>query len=1272
MNDKEKLALPDTISRGKAHQYRLVICILSFQLFALSCIAQYTKLLDFAGIANGSYPNGSLIYDGTYLYGMTFSGGSMGSGLIFKIKPDGSGFINLFDFDGASQGSYPKGSLISDGTFLYGMTSQGGLNDFGVVFKIKLDGTGYTKLLDFDGSNNGNTPNSSLSFDGTFLYGTTTQGGNPGGYGTLFKIMPDGTGYFKILDFDGTTTGYRPSGSLIFDGTFLYGMATYDGISGFGTVFKIKPDGSGYATLLDFDYTNNGGNPSGDLIYDGVFLYGVTSSGGLTSNGTIFKIKPDGTSYTKLLDFDGASNGSLPNGSMIINGAFLYGMTSEGGLLGSGTMYKIKQDGTGYAKLLDFNDGRNPQGSLFSDGTYLYGLAKDGGANSLGILFKRSLAPATSITNFIETEGVEGAYVTINGVDFDPTPTNNIVTFNGTNAVVTSATPTSLVAIVPVGATTGPISVTAYGTSISTSNFNVTADAIMVNGMVQNCSVVFLPPTYSYTNSHGDKAVETFLPTSASDKVKISFSSFLVTGDVLNVYDGPSVASPLITTLSGSTLPADIIATGPGGELTFEYLWQDGSTNWDASISCLAGTSCIPSSERAALIALYNSTNGVSWTNSNNWLNGDESTWFGISLNGCSVYKIKLENNNLSGLLPPEIGDLPDLTHLFLKDNKISGTLPAELGNLSNMDFFDLANNNLSGSIPNEIGGLNNLFYMDISKNQLSGSIPIELGNLSSLGYLRLENNQLTGTIPSELGNIASLESLGLQNNLLTGSIPTSLGNLPNLSFLELDWNQLTGTIPTELGNDTNLAFMRLSSNQLTGSIPSSFGNLTKLFLLDLNTNQLTDSIPTEFGNLVLLRYLNLYENQLSGPIPSEFGNLAELEGLDIFTNQLSGNLPKELSNCTKLTGLEVGNNLLSGSYPPEYASLINLEIFQADYNNFTGSVPIEYLAWPKIQLILISHNQLDGLPTFTASTITNLAVENNNLDFGDLELNIGTTGYTYIPQAKLPPGGTLSVNENSPIAIPFSTSGSANSYQWFKDGSPVSGATSATFTKAGSTPADAGTYYVEVTNSIVTGLTLQSDDYFVTINAAPVILTILITLPIQGVTTIDLIPLITTSGSPLDISSLQVTVAPSSGASASIDGNGILTLDYAGINFSGTETLSIRACDLSGNCTTQQFEVEVIGDIIIYTGISPNADGLNDTWVIKYIDALKDTKENKVSIYNRWGDLIFEATNYDNDTRVFKGINKSGNEVITGVYFYKIEFMSGHKTKTGYLTVKK
>jgi uncharacterized repeat protein (TIGR03803 family) len=219
---------------------------------------------------------------------MTYTGGTNNKGTLFKIMPDGNGYAKLLDFVGTTNGSYPYGSLIYDGTSLYGMTAYGGTNNLGTLFKIMPDGTGFAKLLDFGSTTIGSYPYGSLIYDGTSLYGMTLNGG-ANGIGTIFKIMPNGTGYAKLLDFVGSTNGSHPNGSLIYDGTSLYGM-TYDGgTNNMGTLFKIMPDGTGYAKLLDFDGATNGSSPGGSLIYDGTSLYGMTEYGGTNNRGTLFK-----------------------------------------------------------------------------------------------------------------------------------------------------------------------------------------------------------------------------------------------------------------------------------------------------------------------------------------------------------------------------------------------------------------------------------------------------------------------------------------------------------------------------------------------------------------------------------------------------------------------------------------------------------------------------------------------------------------------------------------------------------------------------------------------------------------------------------------------------------------------------------------------------------------------------------------------------------------------------------------------------------------------
>ena len=239
-------------------------------------------------------------------------------------------------------------------------------------------------------------------------------------------------------------------------------------------------------------------------------------------------------------------------------------------------------------------------------------------------------------------------------------------------------------------------------------------------------------------------------------------------------------------------------------------------------------------SERAVLVALYHSTGGANWYANTNWLSDRPiGEWHGVNTNSNGrVIELDLSGNNLTGSIPPELGDLTSLSMLNLgqywddgKDNfssnKLAGPIPSELGDLTNLRVLDLAGNNLTGTIPLELASLSNLEELHLHNgNSLTGSIPPGLGNLVNLESLGLSHNRLTGTIPPELGSLVYLEFLGLINNRLTGKIPPELGNLSKLSQLWLNNNRLTGKIPPELGNIPNLFNLWLSGNRLTGCIP--------------------------------------------------------------------------------------------------------------------------------------------------------------------------------------------------------------------------------------------------------------------------------------------------------------------------------------------------------------------------------------------------------------------------------------------------------------------
>jgi len=191
--------------------------------------------------------------------------------------------------------------------------------------------------------------------------------------------------------------------------------------------------------------------------------------------------------------------------------------------------------------------------------------------------------------------------------------------------------------------------------------------------------------------------------------------------------------------------------------------------------------------------------------------------------------------------------------------------------------------------------------------------------------------------------------------------------------------------------------------------------------------------------------------------------------------------------------------------------------------------------------------------------------------------------------------------------------------------------------------------------------------------NSAPVINTTTSSTTIGGQTTINLLDLISDADNNLVTSSLIVFQQPGSGAVATI-ANGILTINYSGISFTGKDQLTIQVCDVFTECTQQILEIDVIGEIEIYNGISPNDDDLNPIFLIRYIDLIPETLNNKVTIFNRWGSKVFEVEDYDNTTNVFRGLSDNGNELPSGTYFYKIQFFDdpGRKPETGYLTLKR
>jgi uncharacterized repeat protein (TIGR03803 family) len=183
-----------------------------------------------------------------------------------------------------------------------------------------------------------------LLLNGGTLYGTTEVGGNRG-LGALFKVNTDGSSYVVLADFDdsgGVFGGEFPVGKLVLSGETLYGTTQQGpGPNGRGTVFRVDTNGAGYREIKIFTNVNDGAFPYAGPILCNNTLYGTTVSGGNGGSGTVFRVGTNGTGYTNLVSFPALvnytnSDGAFPKACLVMKGDTLYGTTTSGGNSGFG------------------------------------------------------------------------------------------------------------------------------------------------------------------------------------------------------------------------------------------------------------------------------------------------------------------------------------------------------------------------------------------------------------------------------------------------------------------------------------------------------------------------------------------------------------------------------------------------------------------------------------------------------------------------------------------------------------------------------------------------------------------------------------------------------------------------------------------------------------------------------------------------------------------------------------------------------------------------
>ena len=232
----------------------------------------------FTNTADGNTGYGGMVLVGDTLYGTTYAGGSNGGGIIFSINTNGSSFQHLYDFGGVTNdGANPYGTLVYANGALYGTTDSGGHYNLGTVFSINTSGGTLSNIVNFDGTN-GSLPFAGVTLCGNTLFGTTETGG-----GVLFKVNTNGSG-FSILQ-----QGLSSFSPLFLTNNVLYGAAMGGGSYGNGQIFSLTTDGSNFTTIYNFSgatlaanglYTNSDGRTPVQITLVSNVIYGLTLGGG--------------------------------------------------------------------------------------------------------------------------------------------------------------------------------------------------------------------------------------------------------------------------------------------------------------------------------------------------------------------------------------------------------------------------------------------------------------------------------------------------------------------------------------------------------------------------------------------------------------------------------------------------------------------------------------------------------------------------------------------------------------------------------------------------------------------------------------------------------------------------------------------------------------------------------------------------------------------------------------------------------------------------------
>ena len=453
--------------------------------------------------------------------------------------------------------------------------------------------------------------------------------------------------------------------------------------------------------------------------------------------------------------------------------------------------------------------------------------------------------------------------------------------------------------------------------------------------------------------------------------------------------------------------------------------------------------------ERVALTDLYRLTEGSRWRRQRNWLSrATHCAWEGVFCASddqpAGVLGLVLNDNGLSGPLPPTLARLHRLRHLDLRHNALTGEISGAFGAMRGLTSFLVRGNALRGFLPPELGAADKMERLDLSDNAFTGWVPErEFCRFTRLKLFNVSKNGLEGPLPGSMCALPDLEVFSASNNRFTKGLTLCTNALAGQTFglgssmrlfdvsknaiaepppeppvhadklviWDVSHNPLSGKFGKDFKLNPNLKVFaaQCSHAQRSGSTAASGGVVSlgtlgesffprdsRLRRVDVSGCGLSGSLPDSLMALAHVREVNLSNNAFVGSIPSEgvvdARALVSLRVFDVSRNKLNGSFPAALASLATLRVLDVSRNALTGSLPADdqLASLRWLTKLDVSRNDMEGPIPdsLGKLARGNLRFLDLSANRFNGaLPNdlFANNLLTHLDVSGNDLDWSSL-----------------------------------------------------------------------------------------------------------------------------------------------------------------------------------------------------------------------------------------------------------------------------------------------